>query len=105
MSASIAEAAARPKSQASGLSPEMVLAAALVQAGAIDQEKLRRALRVQKKLSPPKRLVPVLENLGYTTEEKVLEVIREAKPRIHLGNLLVELGRLSEHDLRTALSL
>jgi len=35
----------------------------------------------------------------------VLEVVRETKPRIHLGNLLVELGRLSEHDLRTALSL
>jgi len=60
MSLPIAEVVAAPERQAPGLSPEMVLATALVQAGALDKEKLRRTLRVQKKLNPPKRLVPVL---------------------------------------------
>ena len=86
-------------------SPAMRLAAALIRAGLVDQAALRRAVRVQQKLNPPRPLFSVLENLGKVTEDEVLEVVRTAKPKLHLGELLVELGRLSEQDLKTALSL
>ena len=105
MPALAVEQSADPALAAPSPDPEMVLATALVRAGTIDQDALRRALRVQKKLNPPQHLVPILSSLSYVTEDQVLDVVREAKPRIHLGALLVEIGRLSEHDLRTALSL
>ena len=83
----------------------MRLAAALIRAGVVDQATLRRAVRVQQKLNPPRSLFCVLESLGKVTEEQVLEVVRTATLKLHLGELLVELGRISEQDLRTALSL
>ena len=83
----------------------MRLATALIRAGVVDQATLRRAVKVQKKLDPPKPLITILESLGKISEDQVLDVVRASRLDLRLGELLVELGRVSQRDLHTAVSL
>ncbi len=82
-----------------------LIADLLVQEGLIDQEKVRYALRVQAKLPRSQPLVAVLQDLGYVAEDQVRQTLRNRRVDIRLGDLLTELGVLSDSDLQSALAL
>ena len=76
---------------------------ALVKAGAITQEQLTRALRVQALLEDPKQLVEVLVELGYGTRQSLNETITSQGSSLRLGDLLVEQGLITVDTLAMAL--
>lgn len=100
---STAEAA---KCEPSGPAPSAGsrIADLLVQVGVITADQLRYALRIQAKLPTQRTLVSVLEELRFSTEEQVRQVLRAHNVSVPLGALLVELGHLREADLKTALA-
>ncbi len=77
----------------------------LLEAGAIDQEKLNYALRVQEKLGEGYTLVQVLKELGYLSEEELCAALRQKPNALPLGELLVELGLIKRRELEAALKL
>lgn len=76
---------------------------ALVNAGAITQEQLTRALRVQALLEDPKQLVEVLVELGYGTRQSLNDSIAQQGSHLRLGDLLVEQGLITADTLAMAL--
>ena len=76
---------------------------ALVNAGAITQEQLTRALRVQALLEDPKQLVEVLVELGYGTRQSLNDSIAQQGSHLRLGDLLVEQGLITADTLTMAL--
>ncbi len=82
-----------------------VIASILLEHNIINQEQVNYARRVQKKIATPKTMLQTLIDLGYTTNDKAKETLRLNKLNIRLGELLVELGYLTENDLRQALGM
>jgi type IV pilus assembly protein PilB len=80
------------------------IASLLVADGRLAAEQLRHARRVQAKI-PGRTLVSILTELRYVDEQAVRAALRSKRPPLPLGSVLVELGHLSAHDLRLALSL
>jgi type IV pilus assembly protein PilB len=77
----------------------------LVQQKVITAEQLQYAIRICGKLTSPKTLVSVLQELHFITTEKLREVLSANSLAVPLGALLVELGYVSEPDLRAALAI
>lgn len=82
-----------------------VLASILLEQNVVSQEQIAYALRVRKKIATPQTMLQTLVDLGYTTSDKVKETLRFSKLNIRLGDLLIELGYLTEADLRQALGM
>ena len=82
-----------------------VLAALLLNQGIISEKQLNYALRVRKKIATPQTMLDTLIELGYVDRDQVKESLRNSQINIRLGDLLVELGYLSDADLRQALGL
>lgn len=82
-----------------------VLAALLLNQGIISEKQLNYALRVRKKIATPQTMLDTLIELGYVEREQVKESLRNSQINIRLGDLLVELGYLTDADLRQALGL
>ena len=82
-----------------------VLASILLEQKIVSPEQVIYALRVRKKIATPKTMLQTLVDLGYVTNEKAKETLRSTKLNIRLGDLLIELGYLSENDLRQALGM
>lgn len=77
----------------------------LVGEGHLTQQQIRYALRIQKKLETPGLLLDVLKEVGYITGEQIKKAIRENRLSMRLGNLLVELGYISEQALDNAIQI
>lgn len=69
----------------------------------LTEEKINYAIRIQKKLQPPKPLLEVLKELEYVDDEKITLAIKANRDNLKVGTLLVELGRISGKDLEEAL--
>jgi type IV pilus assembly protein PilB len=82
-----------------------VLAALLLNQGIISEKQLNYALRVRKKIATPQTMLDTLIELGYVERDQVKESLRNSQINIRLGDLLVELGYLTDVDLRQALGL
>jgi len=82
-----------------------VLAALLLNQGIISEKQLNYALRVRKKIATPQTMMDTLIELGYVERDQVKESLRSSQINIRLGDLLVELGYLTDADLRQALGL
>ncbi len=82
-----------------------LIAELLVEEQQLDREKLVYAQRVRDRLSAPRPLVLVLQDLGYVTEQQVRQTLRSRRLDIQLGDLLCELGLLEAGDLQAALAL
>ena len=82
-----------------------LIAELLVDEGQISREQLEYALRVRNKLPGQRPLVSVLQELGYIDQQQVRETLQTRRLDIRLGDLLFELGTLSESDLQSALAL
>lgn len=80
------------------------IARLLLKSGRLTDDQLSYARRVHTKLSTPRSLLSVLEELQYVSAEDVRQTLQETPvSSIPLGSLLVELGYLTEADLEMAL--
>ncbi|MAE93418.1 MAG: secretion system protein E [Deltaproteobacteria bacterium] len=77
----------------------------LVEQGRIEAEQLAYAKRVQSKLRPPRPLLQVLKELGYTNDSEVRELLSSQPIDLRLGDLLIELGLIDESTLDEALEI
>ncbi|MBX3179415.1 MAG: Flp pilus assembly complex ATPase component TadA [Candidatus Hydrogenedentes bacterium] len=78
---------------------------ALMAAGAITEEQLARALRVQSLLEDPRQLVDVLVELGYGERSALNEAITRQGKSLRLGDLLLEQGIITADALAMGLQL
>jgi type IV pilus assembly protein PilB len=76
----------------------------LVRSGALTPEQLEYAARVRAKLRPPRPLLQVLKELGTVTDEVVQEALSSHPGEVRLGELLVDLGVITERELQRALA-
>ena len=91
--------------RAASTQPDGQIPQLLVNSGYITPEQLRYAERVQSKLSAPKVLLRVLQELRYVTSDQVSDALRAAPAPLALGDLLLELGVLRSSELDSALTL
>ena len=77
----------------------------LLRENCLTEEQLAYASRVRSKLLSSKTLLDIIRELGYITNEQVREVLRKNRVQIRIGDLLLELGHISEADLTMALNL
>ncbi|MDK9708970.1 MAG: ATPase, T2SS/T4P/T4SS family [Desulforhopalus sp.] len=78
------------------------IASLLLQSGLVSEKQLQHADRIRKKLATPTSLLNVLKELGIVTDEMVRKALMDTATTIRIGELLVELGHLSEDDLQAA---
>jgi type IV pilus assembly protein PilB len=71
----------------------------------VTDEQVKYALRIHRKLSTPVPLIEILKDLNYISEDQIKETIRSHRLSMRIGDLLVELGHLTEHDLKSAFSI
>jgi type IV pilus assembly protein PilB len=76
--------------------------AILVKEGLVKTEQLAYAERVRSKLDGRKTLLQVLKDLKYVGDEQIRNAIRTNRISMKLGNLLLELGYITEADLKRA---
>lgn len=81
------------------------IAALFVAAGYLTPQQLTYAKRVRGKLSSPKTLIAVLQELGYITMEQLRETLQKNIISVKIGDLLVELGYIKPADLQAALGI
>jgi len=76
-----------------------------VRAGLVDTGAIERADRVISKLGGDRTLLSVLASTEGIERERVVDCIRQQRPDLPLGALLVELGFIHGGQLRQALQL
>jgi type IV pilus assembly protein PilB len=76
----------------------------LLKEGYVSSSKIDYAQKIQAKLDTPKRLLTIVQELGYVNEEHIKEVLLKNRTTIRLGSLLVELGYITEEQLASILS-
>ncbi len=81
------------------------IAALLVKEGHLSPQDLLYAKRVKSKLSSPKTLTSVLQELGFISKEGLRDALLKNMVSVRIGDLLVELGHLKPADLQTALGI
>ncbi|NWF56317.1 MAG: type II/IV secretion system protein [Syntrophaceae bacterium] len=81
------------------------IAALLVRDGFLTPKQVEYATRIRARLESPRTFLEVLKELKYVTDDQINQVIRTSYESINLENLLLELGLLSEENLKTALQI
>ena len=71
----------------------------------ITDQQIQYAVRIRSKVETPRTLLEVLKELKYVSDDQIKGSVRESRIPMCLGNLLVELGHISEADLRLALDI
>jgi type IV pilus assembly protein PilB len=84
--------------------PSIEIVRLLKKEGHLSETQIRHAQRVQAKLETPQSLLKILQDLGLVTLEQIRKTLQGNRLSMRIGTLLVELGYLSESDLRTALA-
>jgi type IV pilus assembly protein PilB len=77
----------------------------LMEAGHVSHDQLAYAERVQSKLELPRPILEVLKDLKFISDEQITVAVRKTPAPMCLGDLLVELGRIGEEELRVALAI
>ena len=77
----------------------------LIQDGFLTPQQVKYALRVHAKLEFPKPLLDVIKTLDYISDKQIRQAIRAHRVSMRIGNLLVELGYISQDDLERAFSI
>jgi type IV pilus assembly protein PilB len=87
-----------------GAAPVGDIVRLLVDDGALSPAQVQHAQKVQAHLDTPRRLLDVVQELGYVTQARIRETLRRNRTSIRIGSLLVELGYISEKQLEVALA-
>jgi len=74
----------------------------LLEDGILTQKQIEYAQRVLSKLETPRALISVLKELRFITDDHVKNALANNAFAIELGDLLVELGHITEKDLKIA---
>jgi len=74
----------------------------LLKEGLVQSKQLEYAERVRLKLGGQRTVLQVLKDLKYVDDLQIRDVIHRNRVSMKLGNLLLELGIVSEADLRRA---
>ncbi len=77
----------------------------LLKSGTVSESQVKHAARILQKLATPMSLVNVLKDLKFISEEMVRKAMLDSSMSIRIGELLVELGHLSEDDLTAAFNI
>jgi len=81
------------------------IADVLVAEGIVSAEQLRYAKRAHTKLASRRPLVDVMVELGYVTHEQVQSVVGDARLDLRIGDLLIELGLVSQDEMSLAVAI
>jgi type IV pilus assembly protein PilB len=97
----------KPESESpeSGVGEHGKIVSILLTEKMITPDQVSYALRIHQKLSAPVPVVEVLKQLNYITDQQIQETIRSHRLSMRIGDLLVELGHITEHDLKSAASI
>lgn len=76
----------------------------LLEAGAITEEQLDEALRIQKEADPPKKLGEILIKQRYTSQQRIKDVVKTNAKNFRLGELLMALDLLTYEQLEESLA-
>ncbi len=82
-----------------------VIVSLLLKSGLVSEKQVKHAERIRQKLATPTTLVNVLKNLGFVSDELVRKALVDTRLSIRIGELLVELGHLSNDDLTAAFNI
>ncbi len=85
--------------------PGSLIADLLVKAGHLTPDQVEYALRVWSKLPSPQPIVSILKQLEFISEEQIYATLQGSRVDIQLGTLLLEMGIVSDVELRTALAI
>lgn len=77
----------------------------LMDAGQVSRDQLAYAQRVQAKLEIPRPILEVLKDLKFISDEQIKAAVRKNPSPMCIGDLLIELGRIRDDDLRVALTI
>jgi len=77
----------------------------LVRSNIVTTKQVEYAQRIRGKLASPVPLLSVLKDLKYVNDETVREAMVGSSSSLKIGELLCELGHLSEADLRSAVNI
>ncbi|PID72181.1 MAG: secretion system protein E [Desulfobulbus propionicus] len=77
----------------------------LVKNGTISAKQVEHARRVQQKLSVFTPILKVLKDQGSISDQEIKETVQSATHSIRIGDLLVELGYISDDDVESAISI
>ena len=74
----------------------------LIETEKLSLDQVKYAIRIQNKLSDSKPLLTILKEQRLVSDDNVNEVIRNTGLSIRIGQLLLELGHISEDNLEEA---
>ena len=77
----------------------------LVRSSTITTKQVEYAQRIREKLTTPLPLLSVLKDLKYVNDEIIRRAMIGSSSSLKIGELLCELGHLSEEDLRSAVNI
>jgi len=77
----------------------------LVAQGVITQEQRAYVKRIRAKLVSDRSLVEICKDLRLLTNQQLNQVIQQQRPKIRIGDLLVELGHIRQGELDAALAI
>ncbi len=74
----------------------------LLEVKKITVKQVEHALRIQNKLTAFQPLLRILKELKFVTDQDVKETLRQTGSSVRIGDLLTELGYISQEDLEAA---
>ena len=74
----------------------------LIENKLITERQLKYAQRVRSRLETSRTLLDILKGLKYVTEAQIKQALRLTRVTINLGSMLVDLGYISEENLKEA---
>ena len=77
----------------------------LLKSEMVSEKQVAHAVRIRQKLATPTSLVNVLKDLGFVSDELVRKALMDTRLSLRIGELLVELGHLSQDDLNSAINI
>jgi type IV pilus assembly protein PilB len=101
MDPKISEPDTCPPAEAMGGSSQV--AELLLREKIIDDKQIDYARRVLSKIDTPRPMLEILKELNYIDDDQIKDTVRKSQVPMCIGNLLVELGYISDKDLQRAL--
>ena len=77
----------------------------LMQEKVLAPKQVESATRIQTKLETQRSLLQVLKELKLIADYEIKKAIKDCRPAMCIGSILVELGYLAPDDLKRALSI
>lgn len=77
----------------------------LLKSEMVSEKQVKHAERIRQKLATPTSLVNVLKDLEFISDDLVRKAMMDTRLSIRIGELLVELGYLSDDDLTAAFNI